>query len=125
MTAIYEEITKTNELFSEAFKRGDAESVANLYTEAGQLGPANSDFLAGRSAIQGFIQGMMDSGIQSIQLITNELEEFEGTAIEIGRFVLKSGDDQIADEGKFIVIWKLESGKWKLHRDIINSSMPA
>ena len=125
MTAIFEEITRTNQLFSEAFKRGDAEGVANLYTETGQLGPANSDFLAGRSAIQGFIQGMMDSGIQSIQLITNELEEFEDTAIEIGRFVLKNGDDQIADEGKFIVIWKLESGGWKLHRDIINSSMPA
>ena len=125
MTAILEEITRTNELFSEAFKRGDAEGVANLYTEVGQLGPSNSNFLAGRSAIQGFIQGMMDSGIQSIQLITNELEEFEDTAIEIGRFVLKNGDDQIADEGKFIVIWKLESGIWKLHRDIINSSMPA
>ena len=125
MTAIFEEITRTNELFSEAFKRSDAEGVANLYTEAGQLGPANSDFLTGRSAIQGFIQGMMDSGIQSIQLITNELEEFEDTAIEIGRFVLKTGDNQIADEGKFIVIWKLESGNWKLHRDIINSSIPA
>ena len=125
MTAIFEQITRTNELFSEAFKRGDAEGVANLYTETGQLGPSNSDFLAGRSAIKGFIQGMMDSGVQSIQLITNELEEFEDTAIEIGRFVLKNGDDQIADEGKFIVIWKLESGKWKLHRDIINSSMPA
>jgi len=125
MTAIFEEITRTNELFSEAFKRGDAEGVANLYTEAGQLGPANSDFLTGRSAIQGFIQGMMDSGIQSIQLITNELEEFEDTAMEIGRFVLKTGDNQIADEGKFIVIWKLESGNWKLHRDIINSSIPA
>ena len=125
MTAIFEEITRTNELFSEAFKRGDAEGVANLYTEAGQLGPANSDFLTGRSAIQGFIQGMIDSGIQSIQLITNELEEFEDTAIEIGRFVLKTGDNQIADEGKFIVIWKLESGNWKLHRDIINSSIPA
>ena len=125
MTAILEEITRTNELFSDAFKRGDAEGVSNLYTEAGQLGPTNSDFLAGRSAIQGFIQGMIDSGIQSIQLITNELEEFEDTAIEIGRFVLKNGDNQIADEGKFIVIWKLESGNWKLHRDIINSNMPA
>ena len=125
MTAIYEEITKTNELFSEAFKRGDAGSVANLYTEAGQLGPANSDFLTSRSAIQGFIQGMMDSGIQSIQLITDEIEEFEGTAIEIGRFILKSGGDEITDEGKFIVIWKQDLGNWKLYRGIINSSMPA
>ena len=44
MMAIYEEITRTNELFSDAFKRGDAQGVANLYIEAGQLGTANSDF---------------------------------------------------------------------------------
>ena len=37
-------------------------SVMNLYTEAGQLGPANSDSKQA-SAIQGFIQGMMNSGI--------------------------------------------------------------
>ena len=125
MTAIYDQITKTNEIFSETFKRGDAAGVANLYTVEGQLGPANSEFLTGRTAIQGFIQGMMDSGVHSIQLITDEVEEFGDTAVEIGRFVLKDGDDQIADEGKFIVVWKLESGDWKLHRDIINSSLPA
>ena len=28
------------------------------------------------------------------------------------------------DEGKYIVIWKREAGQWKLHRDILNRSMP-
>jgi ketosteroid isomerase-like protein len=29
------------------------------------------------------------------------------------------------DRGKYIVVWKDEGGKWKLHRDIWNSSLPA
>ena len=125
MTEIYEAITKGNEKFSETFKNGDAKGVADLYTEEGQLLPANSDFLTGRTAVQGFFQGLMDAGIHSIQLITKEVEEFGDTAVEIGRFVLRDANEQIADEGKFIVVWKFEEEIWKLHRDIINSSLPA
>jgi ketosteroid isomerase-like protein len=29
------------------------------------------------------------------------------------------------DEGKYVVIWKRHQGKWKLHRDIWTTSMPA
>ena len=125
MTEIYEAITKVNEKFSETFKNGDAKGVADLYTEEGQLLPANSDFLTGRTAVQGFFQGLMDAGIHSIQLITKEVEEFGETAVEIGRCVLRDANEQIADEGKFIVVWKFEEESWKLHRDIINSSLPA
>ena len=125
MTEIYKAITKVNEKFSETFKNGDAKGVAALYTEEGQFLPANSDFLMGRTAIQGFIQGLMDAGIHSIQLITKEVEEFGETAVEIGRFVLRDSNEQIVDEGKFIVVWKFEEEIWKLHRDIINSSLPA
>jgi len=32
---------------------------------------------------------------------------------------------QVADEIKYIVVWKHEGGEWKLHRDIWNSSRPA
>ena len=81
--------------------------------------------MIGRTAVQGFFQGLMDAGIHSIQLITKEVEEFGETAVEIGRFVLRDANEQIADEGKFIVVWKFEEEIWKLHRDIINSSLPA
>ena len=125
MTETYEAITKVNEKFSETFKNADAKGVADLYTEEGQLLPANSDFLTGRTAVQGFFQGLMDAGIHSIQLTTKEVEEFGETAVEIGRFVLRDANKQIVDEGKFIVVWKFEEEIWKLHRDIINSSLPA
>ena len=77
--------------------------ASQIYIPRLTIGVANSDFLTGRSAIQGFIQGMMDSGIQSIQLITDEIEEFEGTAIEIGRFILKSGDDEILTKASLLL----------------------
>ena len=32
---------------------------------------------------------------------------------------------KIADKGKYIVIWKKEDGKWKIHRDLSNTDLPA
>ena len=45
------EIEAANRRFMEAFGRGDAASVAQLYTSTAQLLPANSDVVAGTPAI--------------------------------------------------------------------------
>jgi ketosteroid isomerase-like protein len=47
------------------------------------------------------------------------------TAHEIGRYTLKTGTGEVADSGKYLVVWKQEGGAWKLHRDIWTTSRPA
>jgi ketosteroid isomerase-like protein len=120
---LYNTICAANEVFMERFGQGNSAGVAGLYTEDGQFLPPNSDEVIGKNAIQGAFQGLMDAGIKAIQLETLEVENYGDTASEVGRFTLKDEGDQILDRGKFIVIWKLVAGKWKLHRDIINSSL--
>ena len=46
------------------------------------------------------------------------------TAYEVGKYQLFADGDQMADQGKYIVTWKQVEGKWKLHRDIWNTSLP-
>jgi ketosteroid isomerase-like protein len=111
--------------FMDAFRRGDAASVARLYTSSAQLLPAHSDFVAGTTAIQHFWQGAMDMGLKEAVLETLELEAHGDTAHEVGRYTLKAAGGQVADAGKYLVIWKQESGSWKLHRDIWTTSRPA
>jgi ketosteroid isomerase-like protein len=53
-----------------------------------------------------------------------EVEGLGDTAIEIGELTLYGAEAQVLDKGKYMVIWKRQDGKWKLHRDIFNSSMP-
>ena len=119
------EIEGANRRFMEAFGRGDAASVARIYTSGAELLPAHSDFVAGTSAIQNFWQGAMDMGIQEVILETLELEPHDDTAYEVGRFTLKVAGGQLADTGKYLVIWKRDGGSWKLHRDIWTTSQPA
>jgi ketosteroid isomerase-like protein len=118
-------VEAANRRFMEAFGLGDAASVARLYTSGAQLLPAHSDFVAGTTAIQRFWQGAMDMGLKEAVLETLELEAHGDTAHEVGRYTLKAAGGQVADAGKYLVIWNREGGSWKLHRDIWTTSRPA
>ena len=118
-------IAAANENFMAALKRGDAAGMAALYTENGQVMPPNGDFVTGKQAVQMFWQALMDMGIKEAKLEIIEVEGHGDTAIEVSTFTLQGEGAQVLDKGKYIVIWKQEEGRWKLHRDIFNSSMPA
>jgi ketosteroid isomerase-like protein len=124
-TEIRSAIMAANEKFMTTFIRGDAAGIAALYTEGGQLLPPNSDFIAGKQAIQAFWEGAMNMGIKAARLETIEVEGHGNTANEVGKFTLQGAAGQVLDTGKYVVIWKREAGQWKLYRDIWNSSKPA
>jgi len=118
-------ISATNQAFMDAFGRGDAAGVADLYTKTGSVLPPNFEVIGGIEAIRGFWQGAMDMGIKEAKLETVDLEVYQGAAWERGNYTLTGAKGEVMDRGKYIVIWKDEGGKWKLHRDIWNSSLPA
>lgn len=118
------EIVTANEKFMDAVSGGDAAGLAGLYTDDGMVMPSNADFIKGKEAIQGFLQGLIDMGIKGINLESSEVEGYGDTAIEVGTYALKDAEGQVLDKGKYIVVWKNVEGEWKLHRDIFNSSMP-
>ena len=117
-------IFATNNAFMEAFGKGDAAGVANLYTKAASLLPPNFEVVGGMDAIRGFWQGAMDMGIKGAKLETVDLEVYQGSAWEAGNYTLTGAKGEVMDRGKYIVVWKDEGGKWRLHRDIWNSSLP-
>jgi uncharacterized protein (TIGR02246 family) len=119
------EIESANAQFISAFKRGDATALASLYTSGAQLLPAHSDFVRGTAAIRTFWQSVIDMGLKDAILETIEVEGHGDTAIETGRYRLLAPGDVIADQGKYIVVWKNDNGAWKLHRDIWTTSQPA
>ena len=120
---ISEGISKTNEAFMAALANGDAAGVAAQYTEDAQVLPPNGDLVSGKQDIQNLFQGFIDSGISGISLESTETEGMGDTAFEVGKYTL-SVDDQVVDNGKYIVIWKKDGEDWKLHRDIFNSNVP-
>jgi ketosteroid isomerase-like protein len=124
MSDIRTAIDACNHNFMTNFGQQDAAGLAGLYTSNGCIMPSNSDIVSGAGNIQGFWQGVFDMGVKAAVLDTVDLEEHGNTAIETGRYTMKADGGAVADHGKYIIIWKKESGTWKLHKDIFNTSQP-
>ncbi len=121
---VSDEITKANKAFMEAFKKGDAHALAMLYTSDAKIFPPNSDVIESREAIQGYWETGLKMGLNDGLLETVSAESYGNVAIEEGRYKLYVGEGQLADHGKYLVIWKKEDGQWKLYKDIFNTSIP-
>ena len=107
-----------------AFNAGDAATVASLYSEDAALFPPGGERVDGRSAIQTFWQGAIDSGMKVDVLHAVEVEARGDMAGEVSVFTLsvpgEGGATKVA--GKYIVIWKRSGQTWQLHRDIYNTN---
>jgi uncharacterized protein (TIGR02246 family) len=119
------DIAQANKEFMAAFSNGDANALAQLYTNNARLYPSNSDVIEGQKAIEEFWHAVMNAGVKKAVLETVTAEIYGNIAIEEGRYRLYVEGDQMVDQGKYIVTWEKEDGKWKLHRDIWNTSNPA
>jgi ketosteroid isomerase-like protein len=110
--------------FVAAINAGDGATVASFYSEDAALFPPGGERVDGRSAIQTFWQGAIDSGMKIDDLHAVEVEARGDMAGEIGVFTLSvpgdSGPTKVA--GKYIVIWKRTGHTWQLHRDIWNTN---
>ena len=124
MTDIKAEIGAANGRFMDAFRRGDATAIANLYTGDAQLLPANSDFVRGTTAIRAFWESVIAMGLADASLETAEIDAHGDTVIEVGRYQLMAPANIVADAGKYLVVWRRDGGTWKLHRDIWTTSQP-
>lgn len=118
-------IEAVNKEFVAAFAKHDANAVAGFYTANGEVLPPNAAAIRGKAGIAKMWQGVFDAGIATADLKTTEVHAQGALAFEIGTYAMKLKDGTVADRGKYLVVWQKEDGKWKLHRDIWNTSLPA
>ncbi len=117
-------IALANRSFMEAVAGRDAAAIARLYTEEGQVLPPHSEAIVGRNGIEAFWRAAIGRGITAVRLETVEVFDHGDSAYEVGRYTLGTAGGGTAGHGKYLVVWRLEGGEWRLHRDIWNSSAP-
>ena len=102
---------------------GDSVGAANAYSKEGTLMADNMPALSGVEKISAFWGGFSKIA-GGLTLTTLEVWGDENFITEEGVFEVKGKDGNQLDKGKYLVVWKKEDGKWKLHRDLSNSDLP-
>lgn len=117
------EIGAANKEFAAFVAATDSIGLSNLYTQDAKVMMTGAPSINGRNNIQSTMSGMMKSGISRLDLKTIEVWGTEDLITEEGEYSLFAGETKV-DYGKYMVLWKKEEGKWKLHRDVISSDVP-
>jgi uncharacterized protein (TIGR02246 family) len=110
-----------------AFSEQNAEAIAHLYTKDSILLAPNEQPYVGRDGILEFMEIGFQAGLIAIDLKTVEVIGRGDMAHELGIYTLYAtvgGENIVAGQGYYQVLWKRERGQWKLHRDIITTSQP-
>jgi uncharacterized protein (TIGR02246 family) len=119
-------IEQVNARFVEAFKAGDAATIASLYTETAKMLPPDATEIAGREAIQAEWQSWIDGGFKDLTLEAQEVEASGDLAYEIGSFSLQvpaENNDMVTASGNYVVVWKRGAeGSWRLQVDTWNDA---
>jgi ketosteroid isomerase-like protein len=118
-------IAESNAHYGDAFVKGDASLIINCYTKDGSIMPAGAPVLVGAEGIGGFFNlASTAMGVKNVKLTTAEVMGGPEIVVETGTYELFGEGNKSLDNGKFVVAWKQEDGKWKMHRDIFTSSVP-
>jgi ketosteroid isomerase-like protein len=118
-------IDSTNAVFGSMVSKGDSVGLASLYTSDAKFMMPNSPTASGRGAIQSAFAGLFAAiGTPGLTLTANDVWGTEELLTEVGSYTMTDKTGKEIDKGKYIDLWKMEDGKWKLHRDIFNSDLP-
>ena len=114
-----------NDRLGYLFKKGDADSLALMYTSEAKLSLNGYDFTMGRLAIQQFWKDdMINSHVLEMNTQTITVDGTKELIYETGKTSLKLTykDSVITTTVKYCNIWRLQSdGSYKLDVDFSNS----
>jgi uncharacterized protein (TIGR02246 family) len=111
------------EKWEQAFKAADPAALAALYTTDAWALPPGGEMVEGREAIGAVFREAMNMGVKEFALEIAEVRGGGDWAYEVGKYAGMGEGGKEVDRGKYIAIWKMDDGEWRIHRDIWNSSV--
>jgi len=66
----------------------------------------------------------MNGGMKGLSLATDELEGNGELRFETGRYAARGANGAELGTGDYLIVWKMEGGTWKIHRDYAHPGAP-
>lgn len=115
----------TNDLFnSEVIGKRNFAAIDDVYTSDARILPPGGPMISGREDIKQFWSVVVDSlHATAVALTTVDAMPAGDGVVEIGAATITvepPGQPAAQVQGKYVVNWREEAGKWKWHVDIWN-----
>lgn len=117
-------VLQSNQNFMKSFKSEDSVAVSNCYSTDAKVLADHSGTVTGRDKILNYISKEMNKGTTDVDLHTTKIWGDSSILAEEGTYKISNRDGGSMDKGKYIVLWKQETGNWKMYRDIRTSDLP-
>ena len=125
MTSARETVETSYKAVEQAFHKGEAEPISLMYTDDAELFVPGAPVLQGRQAIHEAWEKIVGSGGNTLRTVVREVHESGDLAFDTGRFTATAPNGDVLNSGKWIVVWKRQSGgEWKIHRDFMHWDIP-
>jgi ketosteroid isomerase-like protein len=118
LKSIAEIIKQKNHLYRKAYLAGDSASFANLHHSQIINMPPGRPLSVGKEAIGATAKDVPGEGVKDMIINTTAIYGGPDYVIEEGKVGIVTQNDTY--QGKYIVVWKQESGIWKIYRTIWN-----
>ena len=124
LEAVKAAINESNKTYGDAFVKKDSALFVSKYTKDACLMVTGMPKMCGIQGVGGFFNAAyMGMGVRNLVVKMEEAMGGPDGVSEIGAYELFGEGNKTLDKGKYIVVWKQEDGKWKMHRDMFNTDM--
>ena len=117
-------IAESNSIYFDAFVKGDSSIFIDRYAEdACILAPDAPAGCGPAAALEFFRFAYYEIGLRNGKFITTAVYGYDGNFItEEGLWQSFDANNQLFDDGKFLVLWKKTGKGWKMFRDSFSSN---
>ena len=117
-------IAESNAVYFQAFSKGDSSIFINRYAEDCCIMAPGLPAVCGKNAALEFFRiAYYKIGLRNGKFITTDVfGDGKEYVTEVGQWQSFDGNNQLFDDGKFLVLWKKTPKGWKMFRDSFSSN---
>jgi len=104
------------------------DKVVEIYSEDAVYLPPHHAAVHGRNAIREYLQGPLFHGVTDLKFEVTYIKQSGDLAYDVGRYSMtmpQADGSKRPDHGKYLAVWRLQQGTWKLVADSWSSDLPA
>lgn len=107
----------------------DVDAFTSFVAEGGSILPPNVAILSDKNAIKSWMAELMAAPGYALdwQVTAADVAKSGELGYTVGTFELSVNDANgkpVPDMGKYVTVWRMQDGEWKVVADIFNSDLP-